>query len=119
MCGTVLLMDLRNWSRKGAWNSRKGERAKEEKGKETPPKEMQGETIKKRGSASTGLAETATASSQKPAGSSMKDPKGVGEVERETALPWSPRKKPLRRSKRRPQPKGGKQKWGSKDIGAV
>jgi hypothetical protein len=58
-----------------------------EKGKETPLKGMQGKTIKKRGYVSTGLVDMATASSQKPAGSSMKDPKGVGEVERETKLP--------------------------------
>jgi hypothetical protein len=83
------------------WGSRKGKKAKEEKGKETPPKGMQGSTTKKRGSASTGLAEMATASSQKPAGLSMKDPKEVGGVEKEATLP-------LRRSKRGPQPKGAK-----------
>ena len=87
----------------------KEERAKVEKGKETPPKEMQGRTTKKREYASTGLEATATASSQKPADSSMKDPKGVGEVERETTLPWSLRKGALGRSKRRAQPKGGEQ----------
>ena len=77
-----------------------------EKGKETPPKGMQGKTIKKRESVSTGRGETATASSQKLADSSPKDPKGVGEVERETWLAWSPQKEALRRSRRRAQPKG-------------
>ncbi len=80
-----------------------------DKGKETPPKGMQGRTIKIREFASTGLVETATASSQKPVDSSMKDPKGVGEVERETTLPWSPLRKAPRRSRKRGQPKGGEQ----------
>ncbi len=108
--GTVPLMDSRNWSRRGVWSSQKGERAKVEKGKETPPKGMQEQTTKKRGSASTGLAETATANSQKPAGLSMKDegPKGGGGGgKRNIALPWSRRKEPQRRSKRGSPVKGG------------
>ena len=107
--GTVPLMDSRNWSRRGVWSSQKGERAKVEKGKETPPKEMQGRTTKKREYASTGLEAMATASSQKPADSRMKAPKGVGEVERETTLPWSLQKGVLGRSRRRAQPRGGEQ----------
>jgi hypothetical protein len=79
-----------------------------EKGKETPPKEMQSRTIKIKESASTGLVATATASSQKPADSSMKDPKGVGEVVRETTLPWSLRKGALGRSRKKAPAKGGR-----------
>ena len=61
-----------------------------EKGREIPAKEMHGMTTKKRAFASIGHAVMATANSQKPVDLSMKAPKGAGEVERETTLPWSP-----------------------------